>query len=351
MLSTVKRKNTHTCSGEGTLKAVKLVATILLICLCLITPLPALATNQAIINGKMDSSEPWIHWFSDQTWSFKGYNYRQQPGNTLGFDAYYFSDNSKLYMFIKTDDNTVGDFNRDKFMIYFDVFPYGRGSEDIAYSIEAPTLIYDGGLKLRGPSWCDMGFYSGITAGSEQGKRTFEVAIPLNDLVPNKNNVNYRSAKMMIYLENYGDKLWAEHKVVNYYPDQANVNNCQKKTNLWQQIDLTNLCPGYFNIPPASYSLNLNTIGGGSIISEPNQTSYASGPTVQLTAAPNDGWQFAGWSGDATGTANSTSITMTSNKIVTATFTQNEYNLTVTRLALAAQLLKAPIKLPIIMVT
>jgi uncharacterized repeat protein (TIGR02543 family) len=292
----------------------------------------------------MDSSEPWVHWFSDQTWSFKGYRNHQQPSNTLNFNASYFSDSSKLYLFIQTDDNTAESLNRDKFVVYFDVFPYDRGSEDVAYSIEAPTLLYDGGLKLRGPSWCDMGLYNGITAGSKNGLRTFEVAIPLSDLVPNKNNVNYRSAKMMIYLENYGDKLWAEHKVANYYPDQANVNNYQKKTSLWQQIDLTTLCPSYFNLPPASYSLNLNTVGGGSIVSEPNQTLYASGTTVQLTAFPNDGWQFSGWSGDAAGTANSTSITMTSNKIVTATFTQIEYNLTVITIGAGCSVTKTPNK-------
>ncbi len=325
------------------MKAVKLVATILLISLCLITPLPVLGTDPAI-NGQMDASEPWVHWFSDQTWEFKGYPHNQQPGNTLGFDAYYFYANSKLYLFISTDDNTAENFNRDKFTVYFDIFPYGLGPEDVPYSIEAPTLLYDEGSKLRGPSWSNIRSYEQISTDSIAGQRTFEVAIPLNDIVPNVNNVNYRTAKMMIYLENYGEYLWAQHKVVNYHPDQANGNNYWKNPNKWEQIDLTTLCPGYFHIQPPQYGLTLNTVGDGSIVSEPNQAAYVSGTTVQLTAEPDEGWQFAGWSGDAVGTGNTTSIVMNGNKAVTATFTQIEYTLDVTSIGAGCSVTKSPSK-------
>ncbi len=223
-------------SREKGLKAVTLAATIVLISLCLIVPLPVLATNPAaIINGHMDSNEPWIHWFSDQTWSFKGYPHHQQSGNTLGFDAYYFSDSSNLYLFISTNDNTASTFNRDKFIVYFDIFPYGRGPEDIAYSIEPPTLVYDGGLKLHGPNWGNFEAYNGIAADStSNGKRTYEVAVPIEDIVPDRNNVNYRNAKFALYLENYGYFIWGEQKVVNCHPDSAGVDDCWKKTNLWQ---------------------------------------------------------------------------------------------------------------------
>jgi xyloglucan-specific exo-beta-1,4-glucanase len=48
--------------------------------------------------------------------------------------------------------------------------------------------------------------------------------------------------------------------------------------------------------------------------------SYTSGSTATLTATPAAGYTFKGWSGDATGTTTSTSVTMNSNKSVTATF-------------------------------
>ena len=52
----------------------------------------------------------------------------------------------------------------------------------------------------------------------------------------------------------------------------------------------------------------------------PNQSAYASGSTVQLTATPAAGSRFVGWSGDASGSQNPLAVTMTSNKSITATF-------------------------------
>ena len=46
------------------------------------------------------------------------------------------------------------------------------------------------------------------------------------------------------------------------------------------------------------------------------------GTVVTLTAYPAADWTFSGWSGDLSGTTNPTTITMSGNKTVTATFTQ-----------------------------
>ena len=75
-----------------------------------------------------------------------------------------------------------------------------------------------------------------------------------------------------------------------------------------------------------NYNLTTCTVGQGTI-SSGNQT-YMSGTTVDLVAVPADGWIFNGWSGDASGTSN-TSITMNNDKTVTATFTQIPYDLTI----------------------
>ena len=45
---------------------------------------------------------------------------------------------------------------------------------------------------------------------------------------------------------------------------------------------------------------------------------YTDGTVVQLTAVPNTGYVFTGWSGDAGGTSNPVSVTMDGNKSVTA---------------------------------
>ncbi|MBK7075437.1 MAG: hypothetical protein IPH44_24420 [Myxococcales bacterium] len=39
-----------------------------------------------------------------------------------------------------------------------------------------------------------------------------------------------------------------------------------------------------------------------------------------MTAAPSAGYQFIGWSGDATGTTNPLTVTMTASKTITANF-------------------------------
>lgn len=71
-----------------------------------------------------------------------------------------------------------------------------------------------------------------------------------------------------------------------------------------------------------SYTLTTNVSGSGSVARDPNAASYASGTSVTLTATPAAGYQFAGWSGDLTGTTNPATIIMDANKTVTATFTE-----------------------------
>lgn len=71
----------------------------------------------------------------------------------------------------------------------------------------------------------------------------------------------------------------------------------------------------------SSYTLTANVSGSGSVAKSPNQASYTSGTIVQVTASPSAGYQFAGWSGAATGTTNPINVTMDANKTVTATFT------------------------------
>jgi uncharacterized repeat protein (TIGR02543 family) len=78
-----------------------------------------------------------------------------------------------------------------------------------------------------------------------------------------------------------------------------------------------------------TYTLSIAINGGGTVNKNPDQTLYTYGQSVQLTAAPDLGWSFSQWSGDLSGTTNPTTIAMTSNKAVTATFTQCIYTLSV----------------------
>ncbi|NVN92409.1 MAG: PIG-L family deacetylase [Desulfuromonadales bacterium] len=69
---------------------------------------------------------------------------------------------------------------------------------------------------------------------------------------------------------------------------------------------------------------------GGYVTVNPSQSTYSSGQQVTLTAAPNTGYTFSGWSGGATGTTNPLIVTITGNAAVTANFTALPGTLTVT---------------------
>ena len=58
----------------------------------------------------------------------------------------------------------------------------------------------------------------------------------------------------------------------------------------------------------------------GSGVVTPTTSSYLAGTTVPITATANSGWSFSGWSGDLSGNASPTSITLDGNKTITATF-------------------------------
>ncbi len=68
------------------------------------------------------------------------------------------------------------------------------------------------------------------------------------------------------------------------------------------------------------YNLTLTITGEGTVTKNPDQQSYAAGSQVMLTAVPVEGNILQFWGQDATGNDNPLTITMTSQKQVTATF-------------------------------
>jgi uncharacterized repeat protein (TIGR02543 family) len=71
-----------------------------------------------------------------------------------------------------------------------------------------------------------------------------------------------------------------------------------------------------------TYTLTVNIVGNGDVTAIPDQVVYGDGTVVTLTANPDSGWAFSGWSGDLGGSDNPESITMNGDKTVTATFTE-----------------------------
>jgi uncharacterized repeat protein (TIGR02543 family) len=69
------------------------------------------------------------------------------------------------------------------------------------------------------------------------------------------------------------------------------------------------------------YSLSVVSDGAGNVVLSPAGGRFVSGAVVQLTAIPDPGQQFLGWSGGATGSLNPLSVTLTASTTIVAHFT------------------------------
>jgi uncharacterized repeat protein (TIGR02543 family) len=71
------------------------------------------------------------------------------------------------------------------------------------------------------------------------------------------------------------------------------------------------------------FTLNV-TAQDGSVNKNPDNLIYNDGDSVELTATPDNGFEFTSWSGDATGTNNPLTVLMDSDKDITANFTSTQ---------------------------
>jgi hypothetical protein len=75
-----------------------------------------------------------------------------------------------------------------------------------------------------------------------------------------------------------------------------------------------------FSADAANYTLTVSAQGGGSVSKNPTNATYPPGVTVIVTATPSNGWYFANWSGDASGSSNPLNVTMNTHKVITGNF-------------------------------
>ncbi|NOZ60971.1 MAG: hypothetical protein GXO74_04765, partial [Calditrichaeota bacterium] len=85
----------------------------------------------------------------------------------------------------------------------------------------------------------------------------------------------------------------------------------------------------YFSSIQYSLNISVSPSSGGSVSKSPDKSSYSYGEQVTLTASPANGFSFDRWSGDASGTSRTVTITMNGNKNVTAQFAAKHYSLNV----------------------
>jgi endoglucanase len=72
--------------------------------------------------------------------------------------------------------------------------------------------------------------------------------------------------------------------------------------------------------PNIRYTLTTTVNGSGTVSRNPTGTTYPGGTSVTLTATPAAGFDFAGWTGGASGPANPTTVRMLGNTTVVANF-------------------------------
>ena len=80
---------------------------------------------------------------------------------------------------------------------------------------------------------------------------------------------------------------------------------------------------------PIIYTLttSANPSEGGTV--SPSSATFEEGETVAITASPSSDYVFQSWSGAATGSTNSTSVVINSDKTVTANFVKKKFALTI----------------------
>jgi uncharacterized repeat protein (TIGR02543 family) len=99
-------------------------------------------------------------------------------------------------------------------------------------------------------------------------------------------------------------------------------------SNSIEQIEIDGAKTVVAHFEQVEFLIDVETFGQGSVAASPT-SPYALNDEVTLTATPDAGQQFLGWSGDVTGMDLDVQITVDADKSVLATFTKDEYFLSV----------------------
>lgn len=119
------------------------------------------------------------------------------------------------------------------------------------------------------------------------------------------------------------------------------VNGAAVSTNSNYTFKITGNTNLVANFEVKTYTLNV-TAQNGTVTKTPNQQTYKHGDKVTLTATPANGYEFSSWGGDANGSVNPLSVTMDSNKNITANFTPIETTFTLNVTAQNGTVSKSP---------
>jgi hypothetical protein len=135
---------------------------------------------------------------------------------------------------------------------------------------------------------------------------------------PNKTSYNPGETLQLTALPAQG---WAFDSWSSYPADSANPTSLMEKSDNPLEFTIQEDTTLSATFTQDEYTLTINTVGSGSVKTEPKQTTYFYGDVVTMTAVADTSWSFSGWSGSATGNDNPEIITIQGNAAVTTTFT------------------------------
>ena len=265
----------------------------------------------------------------DPDWVFIGWG-----GDASGMD-------NPLTITIYEDTNITANFRFDAWTINLSVYPQGSG-EVVKYP-DQPTYHYGDQVTLTAlpnPGWSFAGWTGDASGTSSQ------IIVTMNDnleITANFAQIEYtlsvsinppgmgtvtKSPNKPYY--NYGDVVTLTASGITGWRFTGWSGNATGVTNPLQVTITgnTNITANFSN----QYTLStiVDPSVSGTITRDINQDTYTYGTQVVLTANPNPGWTFAGWGGDASGSDNPLTITIIEDTSITATFTQDDYTLSVT---------------------
>ncbi len=110
-----------------------------------------------------------------------------------------------------------------------------------------------------------------------------------------------------------------EYEFVMTHASDANAQLAFNVGQSTQNVNIRNVQLRYSTSAVEYFTLttNVSPANSGTVTKSPDAATYASGRQVGLTATAAAGWEFAGWTGDATGNTATTTVTMDTNKTVT----------------------------------
>jgi len=200
------------------------------------------------------------------------------------------------------------------------------GSESFTYRVKAPTVvtttiyIFHGIVMEEDKNEYPIEDNDITVTAPGPVTYTLRMAVEVDDsgsTIPSVGNHVYDAGKV-VHIRATPDSGWCfDHWSSNV----ANPGSSSTKVTMDSDKTVT----AYFiQIPSSIYTLTVTCqkSEGGSVSLNPmaENNQYEEGSLIELTAIPNDGYAFSGWSGDLTRSNNPVNITMDSDKNIIANF-------------------------------